>query len=434
MEKSLKSVKSSSLKMRTLSSAEKNSALDEFAKIVKESSDFLLTENQKDLKDQEGKITQSLYQRLKLDQGKINQLVQGILDLKNIEDPTGKLLSQTKIDNDLILQKTTVAIGVIGVIFESRPDVIPQILSLILKSGNSVILKGGKEAIHSNKAFMSLVEKLNHKISVLPKDWAILLDSREDVKQMLSYSQYVDLVIPRGSNELVSYVMNSTKIPVLGHADGVCHIYLDKNADIKKSIPIIVDSKVQYPAACNAVETLLVHEEMAKSFFPLFSQAINENQITIKACPKTHAFLKDSLRANEEDWSTEYGDQTLSVKVVSNIESAIDHINQYGSHHTDCILSEDKGSQSLFLSSIDSSSVFVNASTRFADGFRYGFGAEVGISTAKTHARGPVGLDGLVIYKYQLFGNGQIVKDYTGDNPKKFLHQKIPTQKKEQEK
>jgi glutamate-5-semialdehyde dehydrogenase len=438
-------VKSAFLEIATLSAEQKNLALGQFAEIIEQNADFLLTENQKDIAQaQKDELTPSLYQRLKLDASKISQLVQGIRDLIKLPDPAGRVMSATQLDDGLILEKVTVPLGVIGIIFESRPDVIPQILSLILKSGNAVVLKGGREATHSNNAFMMLVAQLNAACPWLPKHWATLLDGREAVQQMLNYPQYVDLVIPRGSNQLVQSIMANTKIPVLGHADGVCHLYVHSAANLDQAIKVAVDAKIQYPAACNALETLLVDEAIATRFLPKFVAQAQDAGITLRVCDRAMEILSEAPRsisgnhsaspaasaskiepATEQDWRTEYGDLTLSTKVVPSLEAAIEHINHYGSHHTDVILTEEHQALEHFLNAVDSACVFANASSRFADGFRFGLGAEIGISTAKTHARGPVGLEGLVIYKYKLRGQGQIVADYAGANAKPFQHKDL---------
>lgn len=437
LESTLQAAKSAFLEVSTLSTEQKNQALTRFAEIIEQNADYLLAENQKDIAQaQQDELTPSLYQRLKLDAGKISQLVQGIRDLVRLPDPAGRVLSSTQLDDGLILEKVTVPLGVIGIIFESRPDVIPQILSLILKSGNAVVLKGGREASHSNQAFMKLVEQLNAACSWLPSHWATLLDGREAVQQMLNYPQYVDLIIPRGSNQLVQSIMSNTKIPVLGHADGVCHLYVHSSADIDQAIKVAVDAKIQYPAACNAMETLLVDEAIAPTFLPRFVEKAQGAGITLRVCDQTMRILSESPRsitsasskvesATEADWRTEYGDLTLSVKVVPSLDKAIEHINHYGSHHTDVILTNDSAALERFLNAVDSACVFANASSRFADGFRFGLGAEIGISTAKTHARGPVGLEGLVIYKYKLRGSGQVVADYAGANAKPFQHKAL---------
>jgi glutamate-5-semialdehyde dehydrogenase len=410
-------VRQASYQMATLSETQKNQALEALASLLEEKLEFLLEANAKDLEQANAdQIAPVLAQRLKLDVSKVKQLAKGIRDVVNLPDPVGKTLSKTQLDEGLILEKRSVPLGVIGIIFESRPDVLPQILSLILKSGNAVVFKGGKEAKHSNRAFMALVDELQKRCPYLPSDWAAMLDSREAIRGILNYPQYVDLVIPRGSNALVQSVMESTKIPVLGHADGVCHLYVDASANPEKAIAVAIDAKIQYPAACNALETLLIDEAIAEPFLNRFVSQTEKAGIVLKGCEKTVSLISGVALATEEDWSTEYGDLTLSVKIVSNVDEAIAHINRYGSHHTDVIMANEPKVIEQFFNSVDSACVFSNASTRFADGFRFGLGAEIGISTAKTHARGPVGLEGLVIYKYCLQGSGQVVKDYVGEN------------------
>ncbi len=431
VEPLLQAAKSAFYQMATLSTAQKNEALLRFADLVESNAPFLLSENAKDLTlaEQSGLET-ALRQRLKLDAAKLPQLVQGLRDVATLADPAGVLQSSTLLDDGLILERRTVPLGVIGIIFESRPDVIPQILSLILKSGNVVVFKGGKEAQHSIAAFMSLLEQLNAACDFLPAHWATMLDSREAIRAILDYPQYVDLVIPRGSNALVQSIMNATKIPVLGHADGVCHLYVHSSAPIERALAVTIDSKIQYPSACNALETLLIDATIALSFLPEFVVAATKAGITLRVCERTLSLLPAELAtlvetATEADWQTEYGDLTLSVKIVDDQISAMAHINQHGSHHTDAIVATDPSVITQFMNGVDSACVFANASTRFADGFRFGLGAEIGISTSKTHARGPVGLEGLVIYQYQLRGEGQIVADYAGQNAKPFRHQSL---------
>jgi len=423
MNKLLQKVKEASFELATLSNEQKNQALIRFAELLNEKSDFLLKENAKDLKTQKKKISVPLYQRLKLDKNKLDQLALGINDIVNMTNPVGRIMDRTQMDGGLILEKVSVPVGVIAIVFESRPDVIPQILSLALKSGNAVVLKGGKEAKCSNEAILKLVDQLNKEFKFLPRHWAVLLDSREAFRKILAYPQYIDLVIPRGSNALVRKIMDSTKIPVMGHAEGICHQYVHESADIEKAVKIVLDSKKQYPAACNALETLLVDQSIAAEFLPAFEAGAGD--IELKACKNSRKILRKSKPATDKDWATEYLSLTLSVKTVKNLEEAIAHINLYGSHHTDGIITEDSGVQDRFLEAVNSASVMVNASTRFADGYRFGLGAEVGISTATTHARGPVGLEGLTIYKYLLKGSGQIVADYVGDGARKFMHKKL---------
>jgi glutamate-5-semialdehyde dehydrogenase len=425
----LQETKQAAQKLMRLSTGTKNKILRTFAQLLHDNQEALLGANAQDLAEQSGHITDVLYQRLKLDAAKLNQLATGIEDVARLEDPVGKMLDTTLLDDGLILEKVSVPLGVLAIIFESRPDVLPQIVSLALKSGNAVLLKGGREALHSNRAMMTVLEKLSSEFPELPTGWVRLLETREVVHELLAYPQYIDLVIPRGSNALVQSIMKSTQIPVLGHADGICHIYVHPSyiaqpEGLQKAIDIILDAKTQYPSACNTLETLLVDQHISQSFLPVFDEAAKRLNLALKGCLESQKTCPHWALATEEDWRTEYGDLTLSIKIVSSEKEAIDHINHYGSHHTDCILAWDDDVISQFQTSVDSAGVFVNCSTRFADGFRFGFGAEVGISTAKTHARGPVGLEGLVIYQYRLTGSGQCVKDYVGENAKPFLHQK----------
>ena len=349
-------------------------------------------------------------------------MVKGILDVIKLPDPINKILMETELDEDLILKKISCPLGVIGVIFEARPDVIVQISSLAIKSSNAVILKGGKEAKSTNEILFRLISEALEETKNFPKNAINLIQSREDVSKMLEMDKYIDLVIPRGSNSLVRYIKENTKIPVLGHADGICHIYIDKSADKNMAEKICIDAKTQYPSACNSVETILIHND-----YPYLKElliVLKENGIIIKGDKICQSEISGIEPATDEDWSKEYGEKTVSIKIVQNIDEATEHINTYGSHHTDAIITNDKNNADKFTSIVDSAGVYVNASTRFADGFRYGFGAEVGISTNKTHARGPVGLEGLTIYKYKLIGNGQIVDDYS-KGLKNFIHENL---------
>jgi glutamate-5-semialdehyde dehydrogenase len=314
-------------------------------------------------------------------------------------------------------------LGVLGVIFEARPDALIQITSLAIKSGNGVILKGGKEAVRSCQALVTIIHQALSATKVNPAA-VQLLTTREEIQELLKLDRYVDLIIPRGSNEFVRYIQNNTKIPVLGHADGICHLYLDKEADLSKAIRISVDAKTQYPAACNAIETLLVHQEIARQFLPAIAQALQEKGVKLLGDEKTRQII-DIQPATSQDWQTEYSDLILSVKIVDSLAAAIKHINTYGSRHTEAIITEDYNRAKTFSDRVDAAGIFHNCSTRFADGFRYGFGAEVGISTQKMPPRGPVGLEGLVTYKYQLVGNGQIVADYSGEKAKSFTHKDL---------
>jgi glutamate-5-semialdehyde dehydrogenase len=334
-------------------------------------------------------------------------------------------------DKGLELYKVSCPIGVIGIIFESRPDALVQISTLCLKSGNACLLKGGAEAANTNKILFEIIRDSSVKAGI-PENWIQLLQTRADVQEILKLDKFIDLIIPRGSNQFVRYIMDNTNIPVLGHAEGICHVYVDAKANIDTAVRITVDSKTQYAAVCNAVETLLVHKDIAKKFLPAVKTALEAKgvdstgspQVELRGCEKTRKII-NIKRATEKDWSTEYLAEILSIKVVNSIDEAIEHINIYGSHHTDAIVTKNKKAAADFLEFVDSANVFVNASTRFADGYRYGLGAEVGISTNKIHARGPVGLEGLVIYKWKLIGSGQIVADYSGPDAKRFTHKKL---------
>jgi len=417
--------KESSLKLAALSTSTKNKALIEIAKALKANLKSIIDANKKDVKSaKKMKLGEVLLKRLILNKHKINEMMDEIKGVAKLEDPVGKILSQVELDEGLMLYQVTCPIGVIGAIFESRPDAVVQISALCLKSGNAVILKGGSEAKSSNKILAEIISKTAEN-NGMPKEAVQLIETREEVKQMLELSEYIDLIIPRGSNNFVRYVQEHTKIPVLGHSEGICHVFVDKNADIKKALDICFDAKCQYPAVCNAMETLLVHKDIAKEFLPLMARKFRQAKVELRGDDKVLKIIVDIKRAVEEDWSREYNDLILSVKIVNDINEAIGHINKYSSKHTDAIVTEDKKSAQIFMDLVDSASVMWNASTRFADGFRYGKGAEVGISTAKIHARGPVGLEGLVIYKYKLVGNGHVVKDYIGKSARKFKHRVI---------
>ncbi len=346
----------------------------------------------------------------------------GIDSLIKLDDPVGKTLAATELDKGLELYKVSCPIGVVGVIFESRPDALVQISTLCLKSGNAVLLKGGSEAANTNRILADVIAEASTKAG-LPEGWIQLLETREEVAEMLALDEFIDLIVPRGSNEFVRYIMNNTNIPVLGHAEGICHVYVEAQADVDMAVRIAVDSKCQYVATCNAVETLLVDEKIASAYLPKVKAALEEKGVEIRGCEKTRAII-DVSAAGEKDWETEYLDLILSVRVVDGIDEAVGHINKYGSGHTDAIVTSDKVKACRFLEMVDSANVFWNASTRFSDGYRYGLGTEVGISTNKIHARGPVGLDGLLIYKWKLIGSGQVVADYSGKAGRKFRHKR----------
>jgi len=419
------SAKQAALKLTSIPTNTKNKALLAIASAIKKNSKHILNENKKDLDAaRKSNLNEVLIKRLMLDEYKINEIVEEVKSVAKLEDPVGKVLSQVELDKGLMLYQITCPIGVIGAIFESRPDAVPQISSLCLKSGNAVILKGGSEAKNSNKILVDTISKAAES-NEIPKGAVQLIETREEVAEMLKLDSYINLVIPRGSNSLVRYVQEHTKIPVLGHSEGICHVYVDKNANLKKAIDICFDAKCQYPAVCNAMETILVHKDIAEKFLPLMIEKFKKAKVEIRGDEKTRKIIQGIKKATEKDWDTEYNDLILSIKIVSDLNEAIEHINKYGSKHTDAIVTENKKNAEAFMDLVDSASVMWNASTRFADGFRYGKGAEVGISTAKIPSRGPVGLEGLVIYKYKLVGKGHVVRDYVGKNAKKFKHKVI---------
>ena len=403
--------KKDSFKMAALTEEVRNKALENIGNSLLSKTEKIVDANKKDLKNaNDMSLAEPLMKRLKFDESKIQEVVNGIKDMINLPDPVGVKLFRKELDTDLILNKVSCPIGVIGVIFESRPDALVQIASLCLKSGNCAVLKGGSEAANTNRILFEIIHDAAVK-SDIPQSFLTLLETRSDIDELLKCHEFIDLIIPRGSNEFVKYIMDNSEIAVMGHADGICHVYADKDADIEKAVPIIRDSKAQYVAVCNAVETILVHKDIKDSLLPALQKKLTESEVTIKGDEETRRVIDVEIATNE-DFKTEYLDYIVSIKVVNDIDEAIDHINTYGSHHTDCIVTEDKEACRKFMMLVDSAGVYSNCSTRFADGFRYGFGAEVGVSTGKLHARGPVGLEGLVTYKYELFGNGQIVEDY----------------------
>ncbi|SEQ28421.1 glutamate-5-semialdehyde dehydrogenase [Lachnospiraceae bacterium RM5] len=411
VEEMAKAMKMASPIMAASSTETRNNALLAIAKALNEKKEEIIIANNKDLEQaKEDGLRDSVLKRLKFNEEKIDGVIKGINDLVTLGDPLSKVQLKKELDSDLVLTRISCPIGVIGVIFESRPDALVQISTLCIKSGNSVILKGGREAANTNKALFEIIKEAAVSVGI-PADSLFLVQAREDIQRLLACHEYVDLLIPRGSNEFVQYIMNNTKIPVMGHADGICHIYADKELDTDMAVKIIIDSKTQYTAVCNATETLLVHKDVAPALLPKLNQAFKEKNVLVKGTEDVKGII-DCEDATEEDFKTEYLDLIISVKLVSSVREAIDHINKYGSHHTDCIITTNDETAYEFEKFVDSAGVYRNCSTRFADGYRYGFGAEVGISTGKLHARGPVGLEGLVTYKYILEGNGNIVDDY----------------------
>lgn len=405
----------------TLDNDTKNRAIHAICDALIEQSEKIENANALDLElaDKDG-LAPALRSRLGFYGKKLADTVDGARALTGLEDPCNKILFKRELADGLTLTKKSCGIGVIGVIFESRPDALVQIVMLCIKSGNAAILKGGKEAYATNTALAQIITQAGIAAG-LPDGFLTLLTSREEIAELLSCDDCVDLLIPRGSGSFVKYIMDNTSIPVMGHADGVCHIYVDGSADMKKAVDIVVDSKTQYPAACNSVETLLVDATAAQTFLPEAAKALKEKGVTLVGCPRTCAVI-DCEQADDADWETEYVGLKLSVRIVDSVYEAVRHINKYGSGHTDCIVTQDKAAADFFMNNVDSAGVYKNCSTRFADGYRYGFGAEVGISTGKLHARGPVGIEGLVSYRYLLEGDGDIVADFASGK-RKFIHQ-----------
>lgn len=386
----------------------RNRVLEAIAREIEEHVDDLLTVNAADVEaaTAEG-LSAPLLSRLKLTRAKCAGMAEGLRSLAALPDPLGQVQYAKELSPGLDLYRISCPIGVVGVIFESRPDALVQIASLCLKSGNAVLLKGGREAAQTNEALANLIVAAA-KACGLPDGWCALLHSREDVQEMLRQHEWIDLIIPRGSNAFVRYIMQNSEIPVLGHAEGLCHVYVDDPCDIGLAVRVTVDSKAQNLSVCNAAETLLVHAGVASSFLPEAARQLREKGIALRGDERTRALI-DCDPATEADWATEYLDAVLSIRVVDSLEEAVAHINRYGSHHTDCILTSDRSHAEFFMNRVDSADVFLNCSTRFSDGFRFGLGAEVGIATGKLHARGPMGMEGLCTYKYRLYGNGQTV-------------------------
>ena len=402
---------------------QRNAALEAIAIALEERQAEIFQANAQDLAaaDENG-VTGATKKRLKFDDNKLRDCIAGLRQLQTLPDPLGKTLLARELDEGLTLTRMSVPIGVIGVIFEARPDALVQIASLCIKSGNCAILKGGKETTYTNRVLFQIIKDCAIAAG-LPGSALLQAEQHNEIDELLECDQDVDLLIPRGSNKFVRYIMDNTKIPVMGHSSGVCHIYVDADADQKLALPILVDAKTQYAAACNAVETVLVHQKIAAEFLPKMADAFAKAGVIVRGTKEVSEYIPVDV-IDDDAFGIEYGDLIVSVKLVENIQEAVAHINQYGSHHTDCILTTNDEAAAYFIQMVDSAGVYRNCSTRFADGFRYGFGAEVGISTGKIHARGPVGLEGLVTYKYKLIGEGQIVGDYA-KGIKQFHHKDL---------
>jgi glutamate-5-semialdehyde dehydrogenase len=419
--------------MLASSTSEKRiAAIRAAAELIELNRSNLLESNAQDLHDASemlalGEINAATFERLRLTDKKIAEMTRSMIAVAELPDPVGRVLQRTELDADLVLEKITCPLGVLAIIFEARPDAVTQISALGLKSANAVILKAGRDVERTAHALVGIIRQALTKCEI-PKDAVAMVTGRESVEQLLGMSDIVDMVIPRGSKQLVEFVQANTRIPVLGHAEGVCHIYVDSAADPEMALAIIDDSKTDYPAACNAVETVLVHEQAAESFIPELAERLRSRHVKLRGCEKTRAILNgQSVEAvGDSEWSTEYSDLVLAIRVVNSMDAAIEHIHAHGSSHTETIVTQDSVAAESFLAQVDAAGVFHNASTRFADGYRYGFGAEVGISTSKLHARGPVGPDGLTTYKYVLRGAGQLAHSYQGPNATAFTHKKLP--------
>jgi glutamate-5-semialdehyde dehydrogenase len=413
------------------SGEERNGALEAVAQGLERSSAEILTANAADTRDAQaavtrGEMSRALFDRLELSAGKLGSMIAGVRAVAALPDPIGRVLERIELDAGLELEKVSCPLGLLAVIFEARPDGVTQIASLAIKSANGVILKPGREVERTAAVLVDSIRKALKEHTAIPESLVTNVQQRAQMDEVLQLDDLVDLVIPRGSYELVRHVRSRTRIPVLGHAEGVCHIYVDAAANFDMALSVIDDAKTDYPAACNAVETVLVHQAIAQSFLPLLAARMQERGVRLRGCALTRAALPNVAvePVADNEWHNEYVDLILAVKVVPGLPEAIEHIGRYGSAHTDAIITEDADSARRFLHEVDSAGVYHNASTRFADGYRYGFGAEVGISTSRLHARGPVGLDGLTSYKYILRGSGQLARDYQGPHAKPFLHKR----------
>jgi glutamate-5-semialdehyde dehydrogenase len=426
-----RSAREASRELGLLSGETRKASLLAIADALERNGERILAANAQDCAAAEkllstGEMSPALLSRLRIKESSIAEMAARVREVANLPDPLGKRLAATELDEGLILHKESCALGVIAVVFESRPDVIPQIASLALKSGNAVLLKGGAEAANSNESIVAVWRETLCRFPAVPQESVQLLQSRSDVMELLRLHGEVDLLIPRGSKEFVAFMEQNSRIPILSHGEGICHVFVDRAADLSRAVRVTLDSKVQYPAACNSVETLLVHKDIAAAFLPRVVAELRRANVEVRGCPGVRALLPEAklVPAIEKDWSTEYSDLILSVKIVDTLEQGLEHIHRYGSRHTECIVTEDQAVAERFLQEVDAAGVFQNASTRFADGYRYGLGAEVGISNGKLHARGPMGIEGLTTYKYKLRGNGHIVAEYSS-GVRRFKHKPL---------
>lgn len=429
IETKVSAAQTAALSLANVDNADRQAAMHAIADAIDDNREAIQTANSEDVEAAEemleaGEYSQALVDRLKLSDAKLDSIIEMVRSVAAQDDPLGKTLTARELDADLELYKLAVPIGVVGTVFESRPDALVQIASLALKSGNSVMLKGGSEASESNRILFELIREATEGEEAIPDGWAQLVEARADVTAMLEMDDEIDLLMPRGSSEFVQYIQDNTSIPVLGHTEGICHVYVDREADLDMATDVAYDAKVQYPAVCNAVETLLVHESVDEEYLPQIAERYADADVEIRGDDRTREII-DADAASEADWSSEYGDLIIAVRVVDSLDAALEHITTHGSKHTESIITADSDRAGRFMRSLDSASVFHNASTRFSDGYRFGLGAEVGISTGKIHARGPVGLEGLTTYKYHLEGDGHLVATYAGDDPRPFTHEEF---------
>ena len=398
--------------MRTLSlvsSEVRNSALQAMASAIRDNRESILASNKIDIKNGlANRLADPLMKRLELDDKKIEIMADNLVQVAALPEPIGQIDSMWERPNGLRVGTVRVPIGVIGVIYESRPNVTVEVAALCIKSGNGVLLRGGSEAISSNTVIAEILQKSAKGFGLDQAIQFVNITDRQAVQSMIAKHELIDLIVPRGSNEFIRYIMKNSEIPVVGHADGVCHVFIDQNADLEMATEIAINSKTQYVAACNAMETLLVHQRVAQTFLPRIQVRLAQEGVELRGCQTSQSICPNMLSANSDDWSTEYLDKILSIRIVDDFDQAVDHINKYGSHHSDAIITNDYATAQKFLKVVDSAAVYVNSSTRFTDGYEFGLGAEVGISTQKLHCRGPMGLEGLTSYKYVIYGDGQI--------------------------
>ena len=419
----VKAAKGASVRLAALDTATKDAALKAMAEALDSNRQEILSANAADMQAAEGKLSKEMLKRLLVTDGKIDEMISSLRSVIYCEDPVGRTMDSVIMDDGLTMYQVRCPIGLIGIVFESRPDVIPQIMSLCLKSGNAVCFKGGSEALNSNRTLFRILRDAAASAGV-PAEGFVLLESREDINEILALDKYIDLMIPRGSYAFVRYIQDNTRIPVLGHAAGVCHVYVDEEADMKKALDVALDSKIQYPAVCNAAEKLLVNEKVAAYFLPRIVDLYIANGVEVRIQDGLQKYLVgfDVKVATDEDWYAEYDDLIIAIRTVKDVDEAIDFINTHGSHHSESIITENRETFDHFMRNVDSADILMNASTRFADGYRLGLGAEIGISTGKIHARGPMGMEGLMIYKYVVIGDGHIVKDYSGPGARPYKH------------